>query len=171
MWWPVTFNEAWTSVLYELFIFILKITRIHLSFHILASATREQLGVLRYPTSTPRPSIIGRDDFFVRYGDKEREAVASFDFLEDISTTSVSGASSCDTLGSCQKLPVAPQQLTSKAQTQQQPPKKQPSQSELEMTTPSSEDSDDRTGGQLSFSDSCAASFSGSSVSLENQEE
>lgn len=32
-----------------------------------------------------RPSIIGRgEDFFVRYGDKEREAVASFDFLDDI---------------------------------------------------------------------------------------
>lgn len=145
----------------------------HLSFHFLASATREQLGVLRYPTSTPRPSIIGRDDFFVRYGDKEREAVASFDFLEDISTTSVSGASSCDTLGSSQKLPAAPQQpQPSKSQPQQhQPPKKQPVQSEPEMTTPSSEDSDDRTGGQLSFSDSCAASFSGSSASLENQEE
>jgi len=134
--------------------------------------------VLRYPVSTPRPSIIGRDDFFVRYGDKEREAVASFDFLEDISTTSVSGASSCDTLGSSQKLPAAPQQPQNsrlpnqqQQQQQQQPPKKQPVQSEQEMTTPSSEDSDDRTGGQLSFSDSCAASFSGSSASLENQEQ
>jgi len=128
--------------------------------------------VLRYPVSTPRPSIIGRDDFFVRYGDKEREAVASFDFLEDISTTSVSGASSCDTLGSSQKLPAAPQQPQNSRlpnQQQQQPPKKQPVQLEQEMTTPSSEDSDDRTGGQLSFSDSCAASFSGSSASLENQ--
>lgn len=134
--------------------------------------------MLRYPVSTPRPSIIGRDDFFVRYGDKEREAVASFDFLEDISTTSVSGASSCDTLGSSQKLPAAPQQPQNsrlpnqqQQQQQQQPPKKQPVQSEQEMTTPSSEDSDDRTGGQLSFSDSCAASFSGSSASLENQEQ
>ena len=128
--------------------------------------------MLRYPVSTPRPSIIGRDDFFVRYGDKEREAVASFDFLEDISTTSVSGASSCDTLGSSQKLPAAPQQPQNSRlpnQQQQQPPKKQPVQLEQEMTTPSSEDSDDRTGGQLSFSDSCAASFSGSSASLENQ--
>lgn len=132
--------------------------------------------MLRYPVSTPRPSIIGRDDFFVRYGDKEREAVASFDFLEDISTTSVSGASSCDTLGSSQKQPAAPQQpqtsrLQNQNQQQHQPPKKQPVQSEQEMTTPSSEDSDDRTGGQLSFSDSCAASFSGSSASLENQEQ
>ena len=133
--------------------------------------------MLRYPVSTPRPSIIGRDDFFVRYGDKEREAVASFDFLEDISTTSVSGASSCDTLGSSQKLPAVPQQPQNsrlpnqQQQQQQQPPKKQLVQSEQEMTTPSSEDSDDRTGGQLSFSDSCAAGFSGSSASLENQEQ
>lgn len=37
-----------------------------------------------------RPSIIGRPDFFVRYGDKEKEAVASFDFLDELSTTSSS---------------------------------------------------------------------------------
>ncbi|XP_043271497.1 uncharacterized protein [Venturia canescens] len=46
--------------------------------------------VLRIPSAwgaSSRPSIIGRgDDFFVRYGDKEREAVASFDFLDDIAT-------------------------------------------------------------------------------------
>ncbi|KAF7987867.1 hypothetical protein HCN44_003730 [Aphidius gifuensis] len=43
--------------------------------------------VLRLPSiwGPTRPSIIGRgEDFFVRYGDKEREAVASFDFLDDI---------------------------------------------------------------------------------------
>ena len=136
---------------------------------------------MRYPASTPRPSIIGRDDFFVRYGDKEREAVASFDFLEDISTTSMSGASSCDTLGSSQKqqqqttshAPPSQQQLLPPPRVQPQQtlqPQNRPTQSEGELTTPSSEDSDDRTGGQLSFSDSCAASFSGSSVSLENQE-
>ncbi|XP_067203097.1 uncharacterized protein [Linepithema humile] len=42
--------------------------------------------VLRLPSTwgSSRPSIIGRgDDFFVRYGDKEREAVASFDFLDE----------------------------------------------------------------------------------------
>lgn len=66
------------------------------SFCLTASATREPLGALRCPSSIPRVSIIGRDDFFVRYGDKEREAVASFDFLEELSTTSASGASSCD---------------------------------------------------------------------------
>lgn len=59
-------------------------------------ATREALGALRCSSLVPRPSIIGRDDFYVRYGAKEQEAVASFDFLEDLSTTSVSGASSSD---------------------------------------------------------------------------
>ncbi|XP_012277793.1 uncharacterized protein LOC105698279 isoform X2 [Orussus abietinus] len=39
--------------------------------------------------SSSRPSIIGRDDFFVRYGDKEREAVASFDFLDEMTLASV----------------------------------------------------------------------------------
>ncbi|XP_066584806.1 uncharacterized protein [Prorops nasuta] len=43
--------------------------------------------VLRLPSAwgSSRPSIIGRGDgFFVRYGEKEREAVASFDFLDDL---------------------------------------------------------------------------------------
>lgn len=69
------------------------------SVFVAASATRKQLGVLRYPLTSIRPSIIGRENFFVRFGDKEREAIASFDFLEDFSTTSASGCSSCDTLG------------------------------------------------------------------------
>ncbi|RLU21533.1 hypothetical protein DMN91_005906 [Ooceraea biroi] len=50
-----------------------------------ASAAQAQR-VLRLPSTwgSSRPSIIGRgDDFFVRYGDKEREAVASFDFLDE----------------------------------------------------------------------------------------
>lgn len=34
-----------------------------------------------------RPSIIGRDHFYVRYGEKEREAVASFDFLQNYCST------------------------------------------------------------------------------------
>lgn len=57
--------------------------------------------VLRLPSTwgSSRPSIIGRgDDFFVRYGDKEREAVASFDFLDDFvaaaTTMTVMGPSS-----------------------------------------------------------------------------
>ncbi|XP_077261197.1 uncharacterized protein LOC143896907 [Temnothorax americanus] len=57
--------------------------------------------VLRLPSSwgSSRPSIIGRgDDFFVRYGDKEREAVASFDFLDEFvvaaTTTTAVGPSS-----------------------------------------------------------------------------
>lgn len=42
-----------------------------------------------------RPSIIGRgEDFYMRYGDKEREAVASFDFLNDIPVASSLGPSS-----------------------------------------------------------------------------
>ncbi|XP_046427938.1 uncharacterized protein LOC124183460 isoform X5 [Neodiprion fabricii] len=55
-----------------------------------ASAAQAQR-VLRIPSAwgaSARPSIIGRDDFFVRYGDKEREAVATFDFLNDICTLS-----------------------------------------------------------------------------------
>lgn len=58
---------------------------------ILASAVRPKHAVLRYPTSI-RPCIIGRDDFFVRYGEKEREAVASFDFLDDFSTGSLTSS-------------------------------------------------------------------------------
>ncbi|KAL1450734.1 hypothetical protein WDU94_003063 [Cyamophila willieti] len=54
------------------------------------AAHREPLGgALRFHSSF-RPSIIGRDDFYVRYGEKEREAVASFDFLEGLSTASSS---------------------------------------------------------------------------------
>ncbi|XP_068980102.1 uncharacterized protein [Bombus flavifrons] len=51
--------------------------------------------VLRLPSTwgSSRPSIIGRgDDFFVRYGDKEREAVASFDFLDEIVAPSSTGS-------------------------------------------------------------------------------
>ncbi|KAF3429607.1 hypothetical protein E2986_04286 [Frieseomelitta varia] len=51
--------------------------------------------VLRLPSTwgSSRPSIIGRgEDFFVRYGDKEREAVASFDFLDEIVAPSTAGS-------------------------------------------------------------------------------
>ncbi|XP_078050760.1 uncharacterized protein LOC144477146 [Augochlora pura] len=51
--------------------------------------------VLRLPSpwGSSRPSIIGRgDDFFVRYGDKEREAVASFDFLDEFVVPSSNGS-------------------------------------------------------------------------------
>ncbi|KAG7208537.1 hypothetical protein KM043_014754 [Ampulex compressa] len=47
--------------------------------------------VLRLPSAwgSSRPSIIGRgEDFFVRYGEKEREAVASFDFLDEMAHSS-----------------------------------------------------------------------------------
>lgn len=53
-----------------------------------AAALRSRgLGVLRFPRSR-RPSILGRDGFFVRYGDHERAAVATFDFLDDLSGSS-----------------------------------------------------------------------------------
>jgi len=53
--------------------------------------------VLRLPSTwgSSRPSIIGRgDDFFVRYGDKEREAVASFDFLDEFVAATTGPSSS-----------------------------------------------------------------------------
>lgn len=53
--------------------------------------------VLRLPSTwgSSRPSIIGRgDDFFVRYGDKEREAVASFDFLDEFVAATMAAPSS-----------------------------------------------------------------------------
>lgn len=52
--------------------------------------------VLRLSTwGSSRPSIIGRgDDFFVRYGDKEREAVASFDFLDEFVAATMAAPSS-----------------------------------------------------------------------------
>lgn len=132
-----------------------------------ASATREQLGVLRYPLTSARPTIIGRENFFVRYGDKEREAVASFDFLEDLSTTSISGCSSCDTLGSSANNQPKPNSA---------PGLELPS-PEIDVATPitpttpvtPSDDSDERTGGPVSFSDSCADSYSESTGSLEEQ--
>ncbi|CAH1986574.1 unnamed protein product [Acanthoscelides obtectus] len=55
-----------------------------------ARATRPQLAVVRATSlsATARPTIIGRNDLFVRYGDKEKEAVALFDFLDEFSSTS-----------------------------------------------------------------------------------
>jgi len=59
-----------------------------------ASAIRDGFGVLRCPAAGLRQSIVGRSDFFVRFGDKEREAISNFDFLDDLSTTSLSTDSS-----------------------------------------------------------------------------
>lgn len=50
-----------------------------------ASASRE--GAMRCQAST-RASIIGREDLFTRFGAKEQEAVASFDFLEELTSAS-----------------------------------------------------------------------------------
>ncbi|KAK2576320.1 hypothetical protein KPH14_005681 [Odynerus spinipes] len=62
-----------------------------------ASAAQAQR-VLRPSTwGISRPSIIDRgEDFFVRYGEKEREAVASFDFLDEM----VPSSSACSDAGS-----------------------------------------------------------------------
>ncbi|KAF5292629.1 hypothetical protein FQA39_LY13962 [Lamprigera yunnana] len=54
------------------------------------NAARPELAVVRASVPISRPSIIGRPDFFMRYGEKEKEAVASFDFLDELSTTSSS---------------------------------------------------------------------------------
>lgn len=78
---------------------------------IIASATRNvsAIGpaVLRCPSSQPRPSIIGRGDFFVRYGDKEREAVASFDFLDSAEVTTPLTPSSISSDSSTSGVPSA----------------------------------------------------------------
>ena len=52
--------------------------------------------MVRASLGSTRPTIIGRPDFFVRYGEKEMEAVASFDFLDDFSTTSSSLSESAE---------------------------------------------------------------------------
>lgn len=57
---------------------------------LLAHAVRPELAVVRAAIPSSRPTIIGRPDFYIRYGEKEREAVASFDFLDELSTTSSS---------------------------------------------------------------------------------
>ncbi|XP_063973587.1 uncharacterized protein LOC135160693 isoform X3 [Diachasmimorpha longicaudata] len=67
--------------------------------------------VLRLTSSwgSTRPSIIGRgDDFYVRYGDKEREAVASFDFLDDITANSSSSGELDDLLPTTEFMKVSP---------------------------------------------------------------
>lgn len=120
-----------------------------------ASAFREPFGVLRLPASSLRPSIIGRDDFFVRYGEKEREAISSFDFLDDMSTASISCASGASsTLGSLQKLDAS-------AVTDQADDDGRGS----TPTPQATEGRDERTGGQLCLSDS----LSGSRSSLDDR--
>lgn len=66
---------------------------------LIANAARPELAVVRVTMPSTRPSIIGRPDFFVRYGEKEKEAVASFDFLDELSTTSSSLNCSVDDEG------------------------------------------------------------------------
>lgn len=45
------------------------------------------LGALRHARHR-RPSILGRDGFFVRYAEPEKAAVATFDFLDELSAGS-----------------------------------------------------------------------------------
>jgi len=72
----------------DVFFFVITVVRCA------ASAIRDGFGVLRCPSAGLRQSIVGRSDFFVRFGDKEREAISNFDFLDDLSTTSLSTDSS-----------------------------------------------------------------------------
>ncbi|BET02606.1 nck-associated protein 5 [Nesidiocoris tenuis] len=59
-----------------------QLRRLHRSRrHKKASASRD--GAVRIHL-TPRFSIVGREDIFTRFGAKEAEAVASFDFLEEL---------------------------------------------------------------------------------------
>ncbi|CAG9862014.1 unnamed protein product [Phyllotreta striolata] len=57
-----------------------------------AKATRPEPAVVRASAPPNRPTIIGRADFFVRYGSKEMEAVASFDFLEEFAAAAAAAA-------------------------------------------------------------------------------
>lgn len=61
-----------------------------------AAALRARgLGVVR-AWRARRPSILGRDGLYTRYGERERAAVATFDFLDDLS-----GGSSPDATKDC----------------------------------------------------------------------
>ena len=125
--------------------------------------------MLRFPASNMRPSIIGRDDFFVRYGDKEREAISSFDFLDDMSTASISGASS--TVGSLQKLdtPVEQDHVDGLCGGRMGSAGEDGRATPPTPTPPEADSGDERTGtgGQLSLSESCGHSLSGSRSSLD----
>ncbi|XP_049695161.2 uncharacterized protein LOC110372723 isoform X3 [Helicoverpa armigera] len=50
-----------------------------------ALRVRGPAGALAARARGRRPSILGREGFFVRYGEPERAAVATFDFLDDLS--------------------------------------------------------------------------------------
>ncbi|KAL1132112.1 hypothetical protein AAG570_010070, partial [Ranatra chinensis] len=50
-------------------------------------ASREGAGALRRH-GIQRVSIVGREDLFLRYGAKEKEAIASFDFLDELTSAS-----------------------------------------------------------------------------------
>ncbi|XP_076253350.1 uncharacterized protein LOC143191823 isoform X4 [Rhynchophorus ferrugineus] len=83
-----------------------------------AKASRPGLtpvAVVRASAPPSRPTIIGRPDFFVRYGDKEKEAVASFDFLNDFSSDTSS--LSCSVEGSLEEIEDIPETDASTSRT------------------------------------------------------
>jgi hypothetical protein len=60
----------------------------------LASASRDGAGALRRH-GVQRVSIVGREDLFLRYGSKEKEAIASFDFLDELTSASSRESTTC----------------------------------------------------------------------------
>lgn len=124
-----------------------------------------------------RASIIDRHDFYYRYGEKEREAVACFDFLDDMST-SPSDVGSCEFLGresvennnninqkaySCPDNTKKPSRL-SLDDTKLSCNRRHLRENHLSTTTLNSQDGEIID--HISLSDSCAESYSSSTHSL-----
>lgn len=124
-----------------------------------AAALRERgLAVLKL-SCFQRPSIIGRNDFFVRYGKQEREAVACFDFLDQM-TSSINLTSSTDEFTSKSILENQESQDSGKAISHKSMIERCANKDEEEL------DSDSTA--KITFSDSCAVSFSGSDLSFDS---
>lgn len=98
--------------------------------------------------------------------------MASFDFLEDLST-SLSDLGSSDTLGS-RSQHHSPPQLSLREEVEEEEDEEEEEDGkgrDEKDATPTRTPSDESDHGeQLSLSDSCAASFSGSSPSLDGQD-
>ncbi|XP_067133177.1 repetitive organellar protein-like isoform X2 [Centruroides vittatus] len=124
-----------------------------------------------------RASIIDRHDFYYRYGEKEREAVACFDFLDDMST-SPSDVGSCELLGrevvennnninqlahSCPDNTIKPSRF-SLDDTKLSCNRRHARENHLSTTTLNSQDGEIID--HISLSDSCAESYSSSTHSL-----
>ncbi|XP_023234492.1 uncharacterized protein LOC111634044 [Centruroides sculpturatus] len=124
-----------------------------------------------------RASIIDRHDFYYRYGEKEREAVACFDFLDDMST-SPSDVGSCELLGrevvennnninqlahSCPDNTIKPSRF-SLDDTKLSCNRRHARENHLSTMTLNSQDGEIID--HISLSDSCAESYSSSTHSL-----